>query len=92
MTSVELDDVIATLCAQQTEDLYLIISGDKDFIQLQHYGNVYQFSPLLKSFIGEQLDNTVFLREQIIKGDRSDGVPNILSDDDIFLRDERQNL
>ena len=86
----EADDIIATLCAQQTEDLYLIVSGDKDFIQLQHYGNVYQFSPLLKSFIGEQLDAKVFLREQIIKGDRSDGVPNILSDDDIFLRDERQ--
>ena len=86
----EADDIIGTLCAQQTEDLYLIISGDKDFIQLQHYGNVYQFSPLLKSFIGEQLDAKVFLREQIIKGDRSDGVPNILSDDDIFLRDERQ--
>ena len=86
----EADDIIATLVAQQTEDLYLIISGDKDFIQLQHYGNVYQFSPLLKSFIGEQVDAKVFLREQIIKGDRSDGVPNILSDDDIFLRDERQ--
>ena len=86
----EADDIIATLVKQQTEDLYLIISGDKDFIQLQHYGNVYQFSPLLKSFIGEQLDATVFLREQIIKGDRSDVVPNILSDDDIFLRDERQ--
>ena len=51
---------------------------------------MYQFSPLLKSFIGEQEDATVFLREQIIKGDRSDGVPNILSDDDIFLRDETQ--
>ena len=86
----EADDIIATLVAQQTEDLYLIISGDKDFIQLQHYGNVYQFSPLLKSFIGENQDATTFLREQIIKGDRSDGVPNILSDDDIFLRDERQ--
>ena len=87
----EADDIIATLVKQQTEDLYLIISGDKDFIQLQHYGNVYQFSPLLKSFIGEQLDAKVFLREQIIKGDRSDGVPNILSDDNIFLREnERQ--
>ena len=86
----EADDIIATLVAQRTEDKYLIISGDKDFIQLQHYGDVYQFSPLLKSFIGEQEDATVFLREQIIKGDRSDGVPNILSDDDIFLRDERQ--
>ena len=86
----EADDIIATLVAQRTEDKYLIISGDKDFIQLQHYGDVYQFSPLLKSFIGKQEDATVFLREQIIKGDRSDGVPNILSDDDIFLRDERQ--
>jgi hypothetical protein len=86
----EADDIIATLVAEQTEDLYLIISGDKDFIQLQHYGNVYQFSPLLKSFIGESADPITFLREQIIKGDRSDGVPNILSDDDIFLRDERQ--
>ena len=86
----EADDIIATLVKEQTEDLYLIISGDKDFIQLQHYGNVYQFSPLLKSFMGEQEDAHVFLREQIIKGDRSDGVPNILSDDDIFLRDERQ--
>ena len=86
----EADDIIATLVKQQTEDLYLIISGDKDFIQLQHYGNVYQFSPLLKSFIGENESAEVFLREQIIKGDRSDGVPNILSDDEIFLRDERQ--
>ena len=40
--------------------------------------NVYQFSPLLKSFIGEQLEDAhVFLREQIIKGDRSDGVNQI---------------
>ena len=87
----EADDIIATLVKEQTEDLYLIISGDKDFIQLHHYGNVYQISPLLKGFIGEQEDPIRFLREQIIKGDRSDGVPNILSDDDIFLRsDERQ--
>ena len=86
----EADDIIATLVAQRTEDKYLIISGDKDFIQLQHYGDVYQFSPLLKSFIGENQDATTFLREQIIRGDRSDGVPNILSDDGIFLRDERQ--
>jgi len=86
----EADDIIATLVKQQTESKYLIISGDKDFIQLQHYGNVYQFSPLLKGFVGEQEDPKKFLREQIIKGDRSDGVPNILSDDDIFLRDQRQ--
>ena len=86
----EADDLIATIIKLQEEDKYLIISGDKDFIQLAHYGNVYQWSPLLKGFIGEQEDPRVFLKTQIIKGDRSDGVPNILSDDDIFLRDERQ--
>ena len=60
----EADDIIATLVAQRTEDKYLIISGDKDFIQLQHYGDVYQFSPLLKSFIGESSDPIVFLRDE----------------------------
>jgi hypothetical protein len=51
---------------------------------------VYQWSPLLKGYIGEQEDPIKFLREQIIKGDRSDGVPNILSDDDVFQKGERQ--
>jgi len=86
----EADDIIATLVKQQTEDKYLIVSGDKDFVQLQHYGNVYQWSPLLKGYIGENEDPVKFLREQIIKGDRSDGVPNILSDDEVFVRNERQ--
>src|SRR6056300_1732668 len=86
----EADDIIATLVKQQTEDKYLIVSGDKDFVQLQHYGNVYQWSPLLKGYIGEQEDPVKFLREQIIKGDRSDGVPNILSPDDVFVTGQRQ--
>ena len=86
----EADDIIASIIKLQEEDLYLIVSGDKDFIQLHHYGNVYQWSPLLKGFIGEQEDPIKFLKEQIIKGDRSDGVPNILSDDEIFVRGERQ--
>ena len=83
----EADDIIATLVAMREEDKYLIVSGDKDFVQLQHYGDVYQYSPMLKSFMGESADPIVFLREQIIKGDRSDGVPNILSPDDIFLQE-----
>ena len=86
----EADDIIATLVKLREEDKYLIISGDKDFVQLQHYGDVYQWSPFLKTFIGEQEDPIKFLRTQIIKGDRSDGVPNILSGDDIFKTDQRQ--
>ena len=86
----EADDIIAILVKLQEEQKYLIVSGDKDFVQLQHYGNVQQWSPLLKNFIGEQEEPIKFLREQVIKGDRSDGVPNILSADDVFVIGERQ--
>ena len=70
----EADDLIATIIKMQEEDKYLVVSGDKDFIQLHHYGNVYQYSPLLKGFIGEQEDPVKFLREQIEKGNLDDGV------------------
>ena len=86
----EADDIIAILVKLQEEEKYLIVSGDKDFIQLHNYSNVKQWSPFLKKNIGEDVDPVKFLREQIIKGDRSDGVPNILSDDEIFVRGDRQ--
>ena len=85
----EADDIIATLVKHNNEPI-MIISGDKDFIQLQKNSNVKQFSPILKSFVGEGVDPVLFLHEQIIKGDRSDGIPNILSHDDIFLTKEKQ--
>jgi len=88
--NAEADDIIATLVNKQEEDKYLIVSGDKDFIQLQHHGNVYQYSPLLKGYIGEQEDPKKFLHEQIIKGDRADGIPNILSPDNVFEQGIRQ--
>jgi hypothetical protein len=85
----EADDIIATLVKHINEPI-MIISGDKDFIQLQTKKNVKQYSPIQKVFVGEGLDPKKFLHEQIIKGDRSDGIPNILSPDDIFLKKEKQ--
>jgi 5'-3' exonuclease len=85
----EADDIIATLVKHNNEPI-MIISGDKDFIQLQTKSNVKQYSPIQKVFVGEGLDPHKFLHEQIIKGDRSDGIPNILSPDDIFLTGEKQ--
>lgn len=92
----EADDIIATLCKYtQTSDLIsnvlddskepvLIISGDKDFMQLQKYENVQQYSPMQKKFL--RTDNpALFLKEHIIRGDEGDGVPNYLSDDDTFV-------
>ena len=85
----EADDIIATL-VKHTNEPIMIISGDKDFIQLQSNTNVKQYSPIQKKFVGEDVDPKIFLHEQIIKGDRSDGIPNILSPDDIFLTKEKQ--
>ena len=85
----EADDIIATLVKHNNEPI-MIISGDKDFIQLQTNPKVKQYSPIQKKFVGEDVDPKIFLHEQIIKGDRSDGIPNILSPDDIFLTKEKQ--
>jgi hypothetical protein len=85
----EADDIIAIL-VKHTDEPIMIISGDKDFIQLQTKSNVKQYSPIQKVFVGEGIDAKNFLHEQIIKGDRSDGIPNILSPDDIFLTGEKQ--
>lgn len=89
--TAEADDIIGTLVKynHNKEDKILIISGDKDFIQLQKYSNVTQYAPIQKKFINDE-DPKRFLHEQIIKGDRSDGVPNILSPDDVFVTGEKQ--
>jgi len=85
----EADDIIASLTKHLNEPI-MIISGDKDFVQLQTKPGVKQYSPIQKKFVGEGLDPKQFLHEQIIRGDRSDGIPNILSPDDIFLTGEKQ--
>ena len=67
----------------------LIVSGDKDFQQLQRYDNVKQWSPNLNKFI-EPEDPQEFLKEHILKGDKSDGIPNILSNDNCLNKGIRQ--
>ena len=87
----EADDIIATLVKYHYQDEpIMIVSGDKDFIQLQQYKNVKQYAPIQKEFVGEDIDPKQFLLEQILKGDRSDGVPNILSEDNVFVTGEKQ--
>jgi len=86
----EADDIIATLVKEyhQSEKI-MIISGDKDFIQLQKYQNVKQYAPIQKKMIGDDNPNR-FLQEQIMRGDRSDGIPNVLSDNDVFVTGTKQ--
>jgi hypothetical protein len=91
--SAEADDIIGTLVNEFGRDLggdpILILSGDKDFIQLHTYSNVKQYDPTRKRWITHK-DPEQYLREHVMKGDASDGVPNILSSDNCFVVGERQ--
>ena len=87
----EADDIIATLvksCPDWDKGINLIVSSDKDFIQL-HSHKVKQYSPVTKKFVNGTVP-LEYLKEHIIKGDRSDGVPNVLSPDDTFTESKRQ--
>jgi hypothetical protein len=86
----EADDIIASLVQKYSSmQKIMILSSDKDFIQLQRYPNVEQYSPILKKFI-KCKNPLVDLKELIIRGDKGDGIPNILSDDDCFVNGVRQ--
>lgn len=85
----EADDVIATLCKHYQNEKVMIVSGDKDFIQLQKYDNVKQYSPITKKLV-DGVDPKVYIKEHVLKGDKSDGVPNVLSPDHTFTDELRQ--
>jgi hypothetical protein len=82
----EADDIIAVLVGLANERT-LILSSDKDFIQLHHF-NVRQYSPIQKKFV--EGDAKWSLHEKLVKGDVGDGVPNILSDDNVFIDEGRR--
>jgi hypothetical protein len=87
----EADDIIAALCLELEFDngKTLILSGDKDFIQLHKFPNVSQYSPITKKFLNG-VDPEDYLMEHILKGDTSDGIPNVLSPDNTFVDGLRQ--
>ena len=85
----EADDIIGFLCEENKNEKLMIISGDKDFIQLQKYPNVKQWSPITKKNVNG-FNPTTYLKEHILRGDTSDGVPNVLSPDNTFVDGLRQ--
>lgn len=97
--TAEADDIIGTLCATHgTEEEFmefqgvkkiLILSGDKDFIQLARFKNVKQYDPVRKKFIVHS-DPIAYLNEHVMRGDVGDGIPNVLSTDNCFVVGERQ--
>ena len=91
----EADDIIGTVIHNEGTELntggerFLVLSGDKDYIQLQRYANVDQYDPVRKRWIRH--DNPEkYLQEHVLKGDAGDGVPNILSADNCLAIGQRQ--
>ena len=94
--TAEADDIIGTIVHREGVDLnipsaepILVLSGDKDYIQLHKYANVKQYDPTRKRWVTHSSPEK-YLYEHIIKGDAGDGVPNILSPDNCFVIGERQ--
>jgi len=86
----EADDIIGTLVPRHSvHEKILILSSDGDFLQLQQYKNVKQYNPSLKKYVVSEnpIDD---LKEKIIRGDKGDGIPNVLSPADCFVNDLRQ--
>lgn len=82
------DDVIAVL-SKAFNEKSLIVSSDKDFSQLYKYKWVKQYSPMKQKMLNG-IDPYKYLKEHIIRGDKGDGIPNILSDDDCIVNGVRQ--
>jgi len=90
----EADDIIAVICKHESEKQHtepiLIISEDKDLVQCQRYGNgIRQYAPRRKKMLVEDNPEMV-LAQHILKGDSSDGIPNILSDGDTFITEGKR--
>ena len=85
----EADDIIGVLVREfYKTDTIMILSGDKDFNQL-HYEGVKQYDPTRKKYIACN-SPTSYLHEHILRGDASDGIPNVLSADNCFVVGARQ--
>ena len=94
MEGLEADDIIGALAINTQEfgknEPVMIISSDKDFIQLQKYSNVKQFSPIQKKMVSDPNPRS-YMFEHIMRGDKGDGIPNVLSPDNAIMDDIRQS-
>lgn len=68
----------------------LLDTSDGDLLQLQKYENVKQWNSRERKFVVLTEDYDTWMKEFIIKGDRTDGVPGVFSDINCFVDDVRQ--
>lgn len=95
----EADDIIAVLCEwTQDNDLVqdglfdsepqpvLIVSSDGDFISLQKFKNVSQWSPITGKFVKPRNNAQEHLLEKIVRGDAGDNIPNVFTSDEWSIK------
>lgn len=91
----EADDVIGTIVSDaQTfgnAERFVIVSEDQDYVQLQQYPDVVQYRPRKKKLLVEK-NPIAYLHEKVIRGDKGDGIPNVLSEADSFVEGKRQKV
>jgi hypothetical protein len=87
----EADDIIATLAesSNPNKEKVLVLSSDNDFLQLQMFKNVTQYNPATKKFVVSETP-VKDLKLKVIQGDKGDGIPNVLSPDNVFVSGGRQ--
>jgi len=90
----EADDIIGALVNYKDQPLspekVVIISADKDFIQLHDKGLVIQYSPMQQKMVKSETSPARYAFDHLMKGDSGDGVPNVLSPDNAFTDKIRQ--
>lgn len=91
ISGAEADDIVGTLAARlSAHEPVVIVSTDGDFKQLQKYQNVKQYNQKLGVFIKSE-NPELELKEKIMTGDSGDGIPSVLSNDNVFVEGIRQN-
>jgi len=89
ITGAEADDVIGVMVKYKSEQVspepIMIVSNDGDMKQLHKYPNVKQYSTMQSKMIIER-DPAYWLKEKCIRGDRKDGIPNIFSKINHFIK------
>ncbi len=88
----EADDIIGSIARYNTKHNHhtLIVSGDKDFIQLQIDNRLVRQYDNVNDRFHDHPDPKRYLFEHVMKGDRGDGIPNVLSPSNAFVAKIRQ--
>lgn len=88
-SKAEADDIIGTLAKDFHDEGVVIVSRDNDFKQLQRYPNVRQYNMIDDKWVICE-DPKIELKNKVLSGDTGDDVPNVLSDDDVFINENKR--